>query len=208
MRRSRSLRGGAGRTARRSGRHRRLPRARTRRGVHGPNDHRCRRGCCAGRTRRGCREVVLGRAIAAPPLRPARPAGRTECEAGGQHRAVERLRPLACLGAGDPRSQDRGLSFFILVALFILALAIRPIVESFAISVVIASRPAFDVGDEIGVGGVVGEVLEITERSVVVRLRDGARVHIPNGEVMSERVTDFSPMPNVDQPSRSGQAGP
>ena len=56
----------------------------------------------------------------------------------------------------------------------------------------IASRPAFDVGDEIGVGGVVGEVLEITERSVVVRLRDGSRVHIPNAEVISEKVTVFS----------------
>ena len=85
-----------------------------------------------------------------------------------------------------------GLSFFILVALFLVALAIKPIAESFAISVVLASRPAFNVGDEIGVGGVVGDVLEITERSVVVRLRDGARVHIPNGEVISEKVTVYS----------------
>ena len=74
----------------------------------------------------------------------------------------------------------------------IVALAIKPIAESFAISVVITSRPAFGVGDEIGVSGIVGEVLEITERSVVVRLRDGARVHIPNAEVISERVTVLS----------------
>ena len=85
-----------------------------------------------------------------------------------------------------------GLSFFILVALLVVALAIKPIAESFAISVAIASRPAFSVGDEIGVDGAVGEVLEITERSVVVRLRDGARVHIPNAEVISDKVTVFS----------------
>lgn len=85
-----------------------------------------------------------------------------------------------------------GVSFFILAALIIAALAIRPIAESFAISVAIASRPAFGVGDEIGVEGVVGEVLEVTERSVVVRRRDGARVHIPNADMISERVTVFS----------------
>jgi small-conductance mechanosensitive channel len=85
-----------------------------------------------------------------------------------------------------------GVSFFILASLLIAGLAIRPIAESFAISVAIASRPAFGVGDEIGVEGVVGEVLEITERSVVVRRRDGARVHIPNADMISERVTVFS----------------
>ena len=56
-----------------------------------------------------------------------------------------------------------GVSFFILAALIIVALAIKPIAESFAISVAIASRPAFGVGDEIGVEGVVGEVLEVTD---------------------------------------------
>ncbi len=85
-----------------------------------------------------------------------------------------------------------GVSFFILAALIIVALAIKPIAESFAISVAIASRPAFGVGDEIGVEGVVGEVLEVTERSVVVRRRDGARVHIPNADMISERVTVYS----------------
>ncbi len=76
--------------------------------------------------------------------------------------------------------------------LLIVALAMKPVVESFAIGVVIASRPAFDVGDEIGVGDIVGEVIEITQRSVVVRLRDGSRVHIPNADVLSENVIVLS----------------
>lgn len=85
-----------------------------------------------------------------------------------------------------------GISVFIGFALLILALATKPIIESFAISIVIASRPAFGVGDEIVVGDVVGEVIEITQRSVVVRRRDGARVHIPNADVISENVTVLS----------------
>ena len=85
-----------------------------------------------------------------------------------------------------------GISIFIGFALLILALAMKPVIESFAISVVIASRPAFGVGDEIVAGDVVGEVIEITQRSVVVRRRDGARVHIPNADVISENVTVLS----------------
>ena len=63
--------------------------------------------------------------------------------------------------------------------------ALKPLVWSFATSVLIASRPACSVGDEIGVDDVVGEVIEITERSVVVRQRDGARVHVPNVNVLA-----------------------
>ncbi len=85
-----------------------------------------------------------------------------------------------------------GISVFIAFLLLILGLAMKPVIESFAISVVIASRPAFGVGDEIVVGDVVGEVIEITQRSVVVRRRDGARVHIPNADVISENVTVLS----------------
>ena len=85
-----------------------------------------------------------------------------------------------------------GISIFIAFSLLLLVLAMKPVVESFAMSVVITSRPAFGVGDEIGIGDVVGEVIEITQRSVVVRRRDGARVHIPNADAISENVTVFS----------------
>lgn len=45
---------------------------------------------------------------------------------------------------------------------------------------------------EICVDDVVGEVIEITERSVVLRQRDGARVHIPNVNVLSKKVVVYS----------------
>jgi len=68
---------------------------------------------------------------------------------------------------------------FVLLGLLIVGFALRPLVESFVSSVLIASRPAFGVGDEICIDGFEGEVIEITERSVVLRRRDGARVHVP-----------------------------
>jgi small-conductance mechanosensitive channel len=35
-------------------------------------------------------------------------------------------------------------------------------------------------------------VIEITERSVVIRQRDGARVHVPNVKVLAKKVTVYS----------------
>lgn len=83
-------------------------------------------------------------------------------------------------------------SLFVLLGLLIAGVGLKPLVESFASSVLIASRPAFGVGDEICVDDVVGEVIEITERSVVLRRRDGVRVHVPNGDVLTKMVTVYS----------------
>jgi small-conductance mechanosensitive channel len=81
---------------------------------------------------------------------------------------------------------------FLALALVISSFALKPLVQSFATSVLIASRPAFSVGDDICVDDVAGEVIEITERSVVIRQRDGARVHVPNVKVLAKKVTVYS----------------
>lgn len=83
-------------------------------------------------------------------------------------------------------------SLFVPLALVIVGFSLKPLVDSFAVSVLIASRPAFSVGDEICVDDVLGEVIEITERSVVLRERDGTRVHVPNVTVLSKTVTVYS----------------
>jgi small conductance mechanosensitive channel len=87
-----------------------------------------------------------------------------------------------------------GLSIFLGIALLILAVGMKPLLESFAIGVELVSRPAFGVGDEIEVGddAAAGEVIEITQRSVVLRRRDGARVHVPNTEVISHNIIVYS----------------
>ncbi|MGI9644159.1 MAG: mechanosensitive ion channel domain-containing protein [Ilumatobacteraceae bacterium] len=81
---------------------------------------------------------------------------------------------LTTLGA------DIGWLTVLLLALgLIVVLAARPVLEGMGASAALVTRPAFSVGDEISVDETVGEVLEITNRSTVLRLRDAGRVHIP-----------------------------
>ena len=84
------------------------------------------------------------------------------------------------------------LTVMAVVALLIGVLAARPILEGLGASAALTTRPAFSVGDEIGVDDAVGEVVEITSRSTVIRLRDGRRVHIPNVEMLSKTVTVYT----------------
>lgn len=81
------------------------------------------------------------------------------------------------------------LTVVVLVALLIGVLALRPILEGMGASAALTTRPAFGIGDEISVGDVVGEVIEITNRSTVIRLRDSRKVHIPNVEMLNKTVT-------------------
>ena len=81
------------------------------------------------------------------------------------------------------------LTVVVLVALLIGVLALRPILEGMGASAALTTRPAFGIGDEISVGDVVGEVIEITNRSTVIRLRDARKVHIPNVDMIKKTVT-------------------
>ncbi|MGI9603114.1 MAG: mechanosensitive ion channel family protein [Acidimicrobiales bacterium] len=101
---------------------------------------------------------------------------------------------LTTLGA------DIGWLTVVLLAFGVIAvLALRPIIEGMGASAALVTRPAFSVGDEIAVDDLVGEVLEITNRSTVLRLRDARRVHIPNVNMLSKTVTVYT----VDQLRRS-----
>ena len=76
----------------------------------------------------------------------------------------------------------------IVLVILVVVLTLRPLVENSAAGLLIESRPAFGVGDEIVTNGHTGEVLAITARSTVLRTRDGKRVHIPNTEVLSDAI--------------------
>jgi small-conductance mechanosensitive channel len=71
------------------------------------------------------------------------------------------------------------LAVMVLVALLIMVLAARPVLEGMGASAALTARPAFGIGDEIAVDDIVGEVIEITNRSTVIKLRDARTVHIP-----------------------------
>jgi len=84
------------------------------------------------------------------------------------------------------------LTVMILVAVLIAVLAARPIVEGMGASAALTTRPAFGIGDEIQVDEHIGQVIEITNRSTVIRRRDGRMVHIPNVKMLDKTVTVFT----------------
>lgn len=84
------------------------------------------------------------------------------------------------------------LTIIVIAVLIIGALIARPFVEGIATSVIVATREAFSVGDEIEVDGIIGTVERIANRSTVIRTRDGRRVHIPNSEIIDKTVTVYT----------------
>ena len=84
------------------------------------------------------------------------------------------------------------LSVVVLIVLAIAVLVARPFLDGLAASNAVTTRGAFSVGDEIEVGGVAGCVVEITNRSTVMRARDGRRLHIPNKELLDRTVVVFT----------------
>lgn len=91
------------------------------------------------------------------------------------------------------------LNVVLIVAGVILVLAARPVIEGMGASAALVTRSAFNIGDEIAVDDAIGEVVEITNRSTVIRLRDARRMHIPNVEMMSKTVMVYT----VDRLRRS-----
>ncbi len=80
---------------------------------------------------------------------------------------------------------------FVLVIVVVFLVA-RPLLEKYAAGVALATATGFGIGDEIGVRGIEGEVIEITGRSTVFRLRNGTRVHIPNTKMIDEDIIVFT----------------
>lgn len=90
-----------------------------------------------------------------------------------------------------------GLNLGWLTAVVVILLVIgymiaRPVIESLSAGIALTTRPAFDVGDEIGLRDYEGKVLEITQRSTVLELRDGRRVHFPNTDVVDETIIVYT----------------
>lgn len=94
---------------------------------------------------------------------------------------------LGALGASV-----RWLTIIVIAVLVIGVLVAKPVIESLATSVIVATRTAFTVGDQIEVDRVVGEIERVANRSTVLRTRDGKRVHIPNSELIDKTVTVYT----------------
>lgn len=84
--------------------------------------------------------------------------------------------------------------FAITIALVVvlIVLVMKPALEKLAAGFALTARPAFKIGDDIGVKDFQGTVLEITGRSTVLRLRDGTRIHLPNTDVVNETIIVYT----------------
>ena len=80
------------------------------------------------------------------------------------------------------------LGFTALVAFLML----KPLVENFSAGLVLETRGAFAVGDEIETNGHTGEVVEVNGRTTMIRTRDGRRIHIPSTDVLASTLTVYT----------------
>jgi small-conductance mechanosensitive channel len=80
----------------------------------------------------------------------------------------------------------------IVLLVVVVLLVAKPLLEKYAAGIALATATGFGIGDEIGVRGFDGKVLEFTGRSTVIRLRDGTRVHLPNTEMIDQDIIVFT----------------
>ena len=80
----------------------------------------------------------------------------------------------------------------IVLVIVVVFLVGRPLLEKYAAGVALATATGFGIGDEISVRGIEGEVIEISGRSTVFRLRNGTRAHIPNTKMIDEDIIVFT----------------
>jgi small conductance mechanosensitive channel len=81
------------------------------------------------------------------------------------------------------------------VAAVIVAVALRPFLENFAAGLTLQLQRPFEIGDQVSVAQVEGEVTEFTARTVVIRTMDGRTVHVPNSTVLESPITNFTAGP-------------
>lgn len=94
------------------------------------------------------------------------------------------------------------ISFIVAAMGFGLGFAMKDILENYFSGVLILVQKPFSVGDVIKAGDFVGKVEEIEARATFLRVFDGQRVIIPNSQMISSAVINYSSFPerriNVD----------
>jgi small conductance mechanosensitive channel len=75
---------------------------------------------------------------------------------------------------------------------FTVGFALRDIAENFVAGILLLWLQPFDIGDAVIVGGYGGTVTEIQIRATTIRTWDGLLVIVPNAEVYSNAITNYS----------------
>jgi small conductance mechanosensitive channel len=74
--------------------------------------------------------------------------------------------------------------------------ALQDITRNFIAGLILLVRQPFDIGDGVEVAGHAGTVLEITTRDTVLKAWDGEMVILPNLEVFTQPIINYSDLPN------------
>lgn len=78
------------------------------------------------------------------------------------------------------------------VAGFTIGFALKDVAENFVAGILLLLQQPFEIGDIIEVSGYTGTVVEIQIRATVIRTVDGLRVIIPNADVFTQAITNFT----------------
>jgi small conductance mechanosensitive channel len=76
-----------------------------------------------------------------------------------------------------------------------LGFAFRNIVENYLAGVLLSTRNPFAIGDQIQVGEFSGSVVRLTSRDTVLMTLDGNHLRIPNSDIITSAMTNFSRNP-------------
>ena len=75
---------------------------------------------------------------------------------------------------------------------FTIGFALQDVSKNFVAGILLVVQQPFAIGDAIEVSGYTGTVLEISLRATEIRTPDGRHVFIPNGDVFTNPITNFT----------------
>ncbi len=84
------------------------------------------------------------------------------------------------------------LWLLILLVLVVFVVGGRTLLEAFGAGILLQARAPFQPGDLILVGDERGVVHEVNSRTVVLDTFDGRRIHLPNTQVLAERIVNLT----------------
>jgi small conductance mechanosensitive channel len=81
------------------------------------------------------------------------------------------------------------------IAGFTIGFALQDIARNFVAGILLLIRQPFNIGDAVAIGDHSGSVLEITTRDTVLKTWDGEMVILPNIDVFTKAITNYSELP-------------
>jgi small conductance mechanosensitive channel len=79
---------------------------------------------------------------------------------------------------------------------FTVGFALQDIARNFVAGILLLIRQPFDIGDAIEVGDYAGTVLDIKVRDTVLKTWDGEMVIVPNMDIFTNAIKNYSELPN------------